>query len=247
MVPAFRLLFLTFFLITINYISVFSNIKTNHKQGFNAESVNSTIIVPRVYKPLEFKCAVSVLFTRLPLDWIETSVDVPIVQLTGKLGLPAGFTVESSFQSIYVSNQLRMGPHWNYQLKRLSFGVGLDAALLLGKMEIDGFNNKALGWSYYPNISIGIRTKEVAFTIAAEYNLLRFFKITSGDAEISRSKNFKSGQTISLYMEQKLWKNHIMILGLINNFHKFYYLAWPAFSTFNRRYYIPQIYLGLVL
>lgn len=208
---------------------------------------SKTIILPHVYKPWKVKTSLSVLFTRLPMDWIETSLDVPVVQFNGKLGLPAGFTLESGIQSVYVSNQVRLGPHWNVGWGKFSFSPGIEAALLFGKMTIAGFNNTAWGWSMYPGISIGFNTGEVAFTLSGEYNILESLKITSGNAEITHSRNFKSGHSIALYMEQRLWKNHIMILGVINNFQKFYYLAWPAFSTFNRRYYIPQVYIGLVL
>jgi hypothetical protein len=210
--------------------------------------INSqTIMLPHIYKPWEFKKSISILFTRLPLDWVETSIEVPIIQFNGKLGLPAGFTIESSLQSIYVSNQFRIGPHWNIEWGKFSFAAGMDAALLFGKMEIAGFDNKAWGWCNYPNLSVGFNTGEIAFTLSAEYSILQSLKITSGTTEISQSKNIKSGQSISLFMEQRLWKNHVMIIGVINNFQKFYYISWPAFSTFNRRYYIPQFYLGLVL
>lgn len=206
-----------------------------------------TIILPHVYKPWKVETSLSVLFTRLPMDWIETSLDVPVIQFNGKLGLPAGFTLESSIQSVYVSNQVRLGPHWNLECGRFSFSPGVEAAVLFGRMTIAGFNNKAWGWSLYPSVSLGFSTGGIAFTLVGEYNILESLKITSGDAEITHSRNFKSGHSIALYMEQRLWKNHIMVLGVINNFQKFYYLAWPAFSTFNRRYYIPQVYIGLVL
>ncbi len=207
----------------------------------------NTIILPRVYKPLETKSAISISFVHLPLDWVETSIDAPLVQLSSKLGLPAGFSLEGSFQTIYVSNQFRIGPHWNIEVGKFSLATGIDAGFLFGKMDIAGFNNKANGLMLYPTISLGFHTNDLAFTISAERNTIQSLKISSGDAEISDFKNFKSGQTISLFLEQKLWRRHVLVLGLMNNFQKFYFPAWPAFSAFNKRYYIPQIYLGLVL
>jgi hypothetical protein len=186
-------------------------------------------------------------FTRLPLDWVETSIQVPIIQVSNKLGLPAGFTIESSFQSIYVSNLLRIGPHYNFEFGKFSIAAGYDATLLYGKMQISGFDNEANGWGTYPSISFGFLAKDLAFTLSVETHTIRSLKISSGDAEISNSKNFQSGLSLSLFMEQKLWKNHVMSLGFINNFQKFYFPAWPAFSAFNRRYYIPQFQIGLVL
>jgi len=211
------------------------------------DAKSQTIMLPYVLKPWETRTSVSLSFTRLPVDWVETSVQVPIVQVRNKLGFPAGFTLESSLQTILVSNQLRSGPHWNFEKGWFSFGVGFDAAILYGKMSISGFDNRAYGWCTYPSISIGFTINDIAFTLSGEYSILQSLKMTSGDVEISESKNFKSGQTLSLFMEQKFWKQHVLTLGFINNFQKFYFLTWPAFSTFNRRYYIPQFYIGLVL
>jgi hypothetical protein len=208
---------------------------------------NSSIILPRRFGTWDSKTSISISFVRLPEDWVETSVDAPMLQLSNKIGLPLGFTFESSFQSIYVSNQLRFGLRWNVEIRKFSFAAGLDAGMLFGKMDIAGFNNKAQGWMLYPAASIGFHTKELAFTISAERNTIQALTLSSGNAETSGFKNFKSGQTISIYLEQRLWKNHVVILGLLNNFQKFYFPAWPAFSAFNRRYYIPQFYLGLVL
>jgi hypothetical protein len=206
-----------------------------------------TLIYPRIYKPFQCKTAFSILFTNLPIDWVETSVDVPIFQVESKIGLPAGFSMNGSLQTIVVSNQLRIGPHWNYSLGKISFSTGFDVSFMYGRMTVAGFNNEATGWATHPIASIGISTGNVAFTVSGEINKLVSMRIKSGDAEVSKEKNFQSGYTLSLYMEQRLWKNHVMILGLINNFQKFFYPVWPAFSAFNRMYYIPQVYIGLVL
>jgi hypothetical protein len=205
------------------------------------------MILPGSFRPLETRTSFSLLFTQLPFDWVETSVEVPLFQLNNKLGLPGGFTLESSFQSLVVSNQLRSGLHWNFVLRKFSFSAGIDAAFLFGKMKIAGFNNKTSGWCTYPVLSAGYKADKISFTILAEYSYINSLKITSGTSEILDSRNHESGPTISFFAEQPLWKNHIMILGVINNFQKFYFPAWPAFSSFDKRFYIPQFYVGLIL
>lgn len=72
-----------------------------------------TCIRPRVYKPFETKTSIALLFTRLPIDWVEKSAEVPILQACNVVGLPLGFSIESNLQTIVVSNQLRIGPRWN--------------------------------------------------------------------------------------------------------------------------------------
>jgi hypothetical protein len=212
-----------------------------------SEVSSLTYILPRKFKPLEVKTALSIMFTRIPVDWVETSVDVPIFQFGARIGMPAGFTLDANIQSVYFSNQLRLGSHWNLNMGKISASIGVDGSFMYGRMTIADFNNEASGWSAYPNLSLGFNTRGLAFTLTGEFDYLISLKITSGEAEISHEKTFSSGRTISLYLEQRLWKNHIMILGFVNNFQKFFYPAWPAFSAFNRRYYIPQFYMGIVL
>jgi hypothetical protein len=219
----------------------------NADVSHSEDSVSHYMILPGHLRTLDTRTSFSLLFTQLPFDWVETSVEVPLFQLNNKLGLPEGFTLESSFQSVVVSNQLRSGLHWNFAMKRFSFSAGIDAAFLFGKMKIAGFNNRTTGWCTYPVLSAGYKAEKVTFTVLAEYSYINSLKITSGTSEILDSRNHESGPTVSLFVEQPLWKNHIMILGVINNFQKFYFPAWPAFSSFDKRFYIPQFYVGLIL
>jgi hypothetical protein len=205
------------------------------------------MILPGYLSIWETKTSLSVLFTQLPFDWVETAVEIPLFQINNKLKLPFGFTFESRLQSIIISNQLRAGPHWNYKTGKFSFSAGFDGEFMFGKMKIAGFNNKSRGWSMYPNIMAGYRIKDIAIALNGEVTFINLLKITSGNEEISHSRNLFSGISVSLFAEQPLWKDHMMILGLINNIQKVYFPAWPAFSTFDRQYYIPQFYVGLVL
>lgn len=191
--------------------------------------------------------SLSVFFTQLPFDWVETSVEVPLFQVSNSLKLPHGFSLESSLQTIIVSNQLRSGLRWNHTAGRVSFSAGADVAFLYGKMKLSGFDNSAWGISTFPVISAGYNLKKAKISVVAEYSFLNFLKLKSGTSEISHESNYLSGPSLALYSEELLWKDHMMIIGFINNFHRFYFPAWPAFSTFNRRYYIPQIQIGIIL
>ncbi len=211
------------------------------------DPVARAMILPLNYSPLETRTSLSVLFTKLPYDWIETSVEVPVFQVTNKTGLPFNLTLESSIQSIIVSNQVRTGPHRNFEMGRFSFGAGIDFGLMFGRMTIAGFNNSATGWATYPGLTAGYKAGNMSFAMNAEMTFINSLRISSGSEEIVHSRNYLSGAALSFFMEQPLWKDHMIIIGIINNFQKFWYPAWPAFSTFNRHYYIPQFHLGLVL
>jgi hypothetical protein len=235
-------------LLLVFFLQCYSLPGQTGKSNTRAEDlVFHSMILPGSLNIWETKTSLSVLFTQLPFDWVETAVEIPLFQINNKLRLPAGFTLESRLQSIIISNQLRVGPHWNYEIGKFSFGAGFDSEFMFGKMQIAGFNNKSWGWSMYPSIMAGCRIKDIAITLNGELTYINSLKITSGNEEISHSGRLFSGISVSMFAEQRLWNDHMMILGFINNFQKIYFPAWPAFSTFNRQYYIPQFYIGLAL
>ena len=67
------------------------------------------------------------------------------------------------------------------------------------------------------------------------------------DLELSRDNNFFSGYAISTAIEQPLWKESYLLIGLKLNFTKFYYPQWAAFSTFDRMFFIPEFMVGFIL
>ena len=69
----------------------------------------------------------------------------------------------------------------------------------------------------------------------------------SDDVKVKSDFNTFSGITFGLYIEQPLWKDNYILLGLKMNYTKFYYPIWAAFPTFNRYFYIPEFTLGFNL
>ena len=50
------------------------------------------------------------------------------------------------------------GPHYTLELGKFAIDGGFDATLLYGKMKIDGFDIRAMGWGTYPIVSVGFHT-----------------------------------------------------------------------------------------
>lgn len=244
----FKYRFILIFFLLVIYLQSYSLLGQSGKSN-TEDYVFHHMILPGFLNIWETKTSLSVVFTQLPFDWVDNAVEVPLFQINNKLKLPDGFTLESRLQSIIISNQLRAGPHWNYETGKFSFNAGVECEFMIGKMKVAGFgfNNKSWGWCIYPNIMAGYRIKDTAIAINGELTFINSLKITSGNEEILYSKNLFSGISVSLLAEQPLWKDRMMIIGFINNVQKVYFPAWTAFSSFNRKYYIPQFYVGLVL
>jgi hypothetical protein len=55
------------------------------------------------------------------------------------------------------------------------------------------------------------------------------------------------GVSLGFYIEQRLWKENVIVLGMKFTVSKFYYPAWMAFTRFNRCLLIADTVLGFNL
>jgi hypothetical protein len=210
--------------------------------------ISASMYYPHRIEPGKFSMELALSQVKLPFDWLETSVQAPLFHFHALYGLPKGFSLDGRFSTLFVSNQITIGPHWSYRKSHVSFNVGYDVGYTFGQLNQFGFASTSNSWINYPNVSVGYTFKDVAFTLKGEVVAVTSFSTKQGDNEISSDKNFYNGYSIGLYMEQRIHNNKkVLVLGLKNSYAKYHYMAWPAFSTFNRFYNIPEFYIGLIL
>lgn len=207
----------------------------------------NSFILPHVWEPGSVKVVVGLSSTKFPLDYVETALRVPMVDLSAAVGLPKGFDFSLNTNSIFIANQLRAGVHWNHEGKAFSTKLGYDIGFIFGALSQFGFNNRTTAWSHYPNISIGFKVKDMAFTLKTEANIVTYINTTAGGIKVTEFTDFFNGGSVGVYVEQRLWANHVMILGCRDNYVKYYYPVWPSFSEFNRRYHNLELFLGLII
>lgn len=219
----------------------------NAQEADTFDIVSASMYYPHRLKSGEFAMELALSQVKLPFDWLETAIQAPLFHFHALYGLPKGFSLDGRVSTLFVSNQIAVGPHWSFEKGKVSFNVGYDVGYTFGQLNQFGFASSATSWINYPNLSVGYRYKDVAFTLRGEAVVVTAFSTKQGDNEISTEKNFSNGYTIGLYMEQRIHKNKVLVLGLKNTRAKYHYMAWPAFSTFNRFYNIPEFYIGLIL
>ncbi|MCE2895014.1 MAG: hypothetical protein LW721_11275 [Flammeovirgaceae bacterium] len=183
----------------------------------------------------------------LPFDWLETAAQVPLLQFHGLVGITKRISIDARLSSLVVANQISIGPRLQHEFGRFSISGGYDVGYAFGALTEFGFNSSLSNWNNYPNLSVGFRWNDIAFTLKGELNYVTSFSTSQGDNTINRNADFYNGYTIGLYIEQRLWKHHVLIVALKNSYSRYHFMAWPAFSTFNRFYDIPELYLGLML
>ncbi|MCX6286954.1 MAG: hypothetical protein NTY96_07555 [Bacteroidetes bacterium] len=202
---------------------------------------------PHQYQKYKVQIGLGFFFIRLPYDWVENALQVPLIDLHLTFGLPAGFSLEGSLNTLVVSNQITLGAHWNHIRRNFSFNVGYDLGYELGIMNQAGFKNTGMMLIHYPNASIGFKTNTLAFTFKGEAVIIAWGQMKTGENLISQSANIFNGLSGAIYLEQRIFRKKILVIGFKDNFVKYYWPAWMVFSTFDRYYHIPELHLMWVL
>lgn len=202
---------------------------------------NPSMRFPHQYKKWGFQIGAGLLMVKPPMDLLENAIQAPLVNIHMTYGLPWRFSLEGDVQTILVSNQFALGPRVGYGFKNFYFNVGWDVAWVYGQLKQAGFDNSTQVWIHYPNISVGYKLKKMAFTLKGEAVIVSRLSQKTGDKELTQSRDFYNGITLGLYLEQRLWKNHVFIFGVKDNYEKYYWPTWMLFTTFNRYYHIPEL------
>jgi len=202
---------------------------------------NHSMRFPHQYRKWGFQIGAGLLMVKPPMDLLENAIQAPLVDIHMTFGLPWRLSLEADVQSILVSNQISLGPRFGYGVKNFYFNVGWDFAFVYGQLRQAGFDNSTRVFIHYPNLSLGYKLKRMAFTLKGEGVVVTKLTQLTGENEVTRSKNFFNGITVGFYLEQRLWKNHVFIFGVKDNYLKYYWPTWMLFTTFNRHYHIPEL------
>jgi hypothetical protein len=210
---------------------------------------DKTFFFPHPYQFQQMISSLGLSTAKLPEDVVETDdiFRAPLFSYRMKYGLPENFLAEGGVETNIVTWHISVGPKWNYELDRMGFSVGSDVAYWFGKLKQFGFDTKFTGWIFYPNISAGYRFNKFTVSLKSELVLNLAEKSTNGTSEVSNDLDFFNGWTIGIYLEQPLWKDNFVVIGIRSTFLKFYYPMWAAFSTFDRTFYIPEATFTFIL
>jgi hypothetical protein len=206
-----------------------------------------TMQFPHPYKKWGFKISAGLSMVRPPKDLLENAIQAPLVNVHMIFGLPWRLSVEGNLTTLIVSNQLALGPRFSYLYKNFGVKAGWDIAFVYGQLRQAGFDNSLQAWVNYPNLSIGYKLKKMAFSLKGEMVIVTKSTSKTGENEVDRSKNFINGGTVAFYIEQRIHKNKVFVIGIKDNYVKLYWPTWMLFSTFNRYYNIPELYFSWTL
>ena len=206
-----------------------------------------SMLFPHQYKKWGFQVSAGFSMVKPPKDLVENAIQAPLVNIHATFGLPWRFSLEGDLTTILVSNQFALGPRLSLNSGNFGLKVGYDIAFVYGQIKQFGFDNSTKVWIHYPNLSLGYKLKKMAFTLKTEVVAVSGATTKSGENEITRSKNFFNGITVGIYLEQRIHKNNLFVIGFKDNYEKYYWPTWMIFTTFNRYYHIPELYFSWIL
>jgi hypothetical protein len=212
--------------------------------------IDGYFIYPQPWAAGNYFSTVGLIAAGLPEDQVEEAssmIRAPLFNYQGLYGLKNNFQIYGGVYTNIITFHFSVGPKWGLAFDKFAFTVGYDIAYWSGKLEQFGFQSKIRGWISYPNLTLGYNFEKFAISVKGELIILINLVEKQDEIEITTDRNSFAGGTLGFYIEQLLWKDNYILVGLKVNYTKFYYPTWAAFTTFDRHLIIPEIVLGINL
>ncbi len=229
------------------FLLLFFMLNTAFAQSLDMKK--GSFLFPRIIENKEYVHQFSLILAKLPEEQIESAsawIYSPIFTYDIKYGILYNFNLKGKIATNIITFNFRGGAQWNYEYKRFSFGIYGDLGYWTGKLEHFGFDSRVHAWSGYGGASLGVAFEKFTLTIKGETEYIFSLKEYADDIE-SLSGQYYAGTYIGMFIEQPLWKDNFVTLGVKMNFSKLYWPAWAVFPTWERYFFIPEAYIGFVL
>ena len=206
---------------------------------------NSSFLLPQPLPAGKYSHALAVRNVIVPKDWALDNIQAPFFNYSAKYTLARGFNLQGSLSTIFVSNQIGLGPFWNYSVDNYHFGIGYQLVFDYGVLNQFGFKTTLTGWEQQPSVIAGYSFKKSAIIFRGDMYYTNVLHLNEGGNVLTVSNGFTNGYGLTATLEERLWANRLFFFGVKVAHIKYHIMAWPAFPVNNYRYYVPEFQLGL--
>lgn len=185
--------------------------------------------------------------TKLPTNIVEEEINTsPVLFGSVRLDLPWNFSSRLYFASNYISNIGTLSVQLNMLNSFISIAPGIEGSMWFGHVEMESIKLKSNGIQVKPYVSAGIDFGDILLTGTLE---MQFGSMTtySEDILLANFNQPRSCYTLRFSLEQPLWKDQWVLLGLGLNYATFYYQSWLSYSAIRQYLFYPEIYFGFIL
>jgi len=203
---------------------------------------------PEPAEKYEILSAIGLSIGKIPKFIVDDQINQsPMLFGSVRLGLFYNLSLNASVNTNYLTNHFTLGPGWHFSYKKLSLSLADNFAYWFGSANFDNFNVSINGWMNNPSLSVGYDLTKVLATFKAELTIVSHITKYVGDETVQTKKGQVVGTSFSFLLEQPLWKQNYVILGLKLNYTKYYYQSWLAFSTREQWLVIPEFSIGYII
>jgi hypothetical protein len=211
--------------------------------GFNIK--NASFLLPQHLPKGQYSSALYLLNVVIPAAWTLDNIRAPMFCYAAKYTLPSGFNLQASLSTLIISNRINLGPFWNYSKGNYHVGVGYQVAFNYGVLNQFGFHTTLTGWEQQPSVALGYSFTKTAITIRGDLYYTSSLQVSEGGNVVPYNNDFLNGSSITISLEQRLWKDRVMSFGFKLSDLRYHILAWPAFPVNKNSYLVPEFQLGL--
>jgi hypothetical protein len=206
------------------------------------------------YEPFPIKPGNTILqlggsFTLLPLPVVENEYPAPALDIQYKRGLWQNIVLDVSFSTNYFSNLFHAGIQWNFNIDRLSIGIGDHIGGFYGFINTAGQfdQNSATAFFDLPIIRFGYRFKRysVSMSWAASYIFASYNKVSGLKAEGPQGK--VNDVFCTLALEQPFLKHSLLSIGFSLNYARSPYQSWMLYNTLDEYLFLPEFFFAFQL
>lgn len=205
------------------------------------------IYYPETYAKWNYRFVAGASISSFPAVISENQVSHSPMLFGGfRIGMPLNISASINLSSNYISNYASISLICSPIQEPITIAIGGKIAGWYGQLELDAENFNSRGFILNPLINLGIRLDKLMLSIELESQYSRFFTYSENEF-LGTVKEPEAGYGISINLEQPLWNDNYVVIGLKINYSKFFYQSWLSYNTIDEFLFYPEVLFGFIL
>jgi len=204
-------------------------------------------IYPEAYETWNYSFLTGLSVAKLPVIISENEIShAPLLCFNFRFGLPQDITTGIELKSNYISNYAAINIGWSFLISPIYIQFGGKVSGWYGQLSMDSEDFSSLGWVLSPYIMAGIQFNDIYASIMIESLHSRYYTYSENEF-LGIVRDPKAGLAMQLSLEQPLWHDNYVLLGVKFTYSKFFYQSWLSYSTIDDYLIYPEIIFGFIL
>lgn len=216
-----------------------------------ADEPESTDVRPALFHPdgpgeYRLRFGAGLLLDILPRSLVEAELRQALrVAVSGRLGLPYGFSIDLAANGIVLYNEALLGVSWSVSLsKHVSMRATERFGAWYGFVPLSGFDTAGWGLLQVPGVAIGLRYGPHRFTLSADLYLTSAHRIAFGDADVLVRVTRVAGAALGFTVESPAFGAGSLYYAVELFYTTQDYQLWLVFADSQARSLYPRFLLG---